>query len=387
MDNAAISREPDVPSWSNAALEDHKGFRLHTPGTPAFFAKGTRTFFGDVHIHTNYSRCGHPNNMELAEKLAYSREAARLDFVAVADHAEHMDDAQYAAYCAAIDAADAPGAFVALPAYEWAGRGHPSIGHRNVMFRDGFGPIFRGNDPRWNIPRTLAEALRRTGLPLMAPRHHTTYHSNWNTFEPDLEPVVEIYSSWGNSECAGGAMERSADGANAPWPGHHVQDGLIRGYRMGFVAGGDAHCIKPGTAGITGVVAPALTRPALWDAIHARRCYATTGAKILLDFLVNGFPMGSVIAVPAGRWKEAFPLRISCAAVGTAPLARIELIENNRAILTQQVRRGPANEMAFCVVRREPTYYWRYYYARLTQVDGEMAWSHPIWLVYAEEGF
>ena len=36
------------------------------------------------------------------------------------------------------------------------------------------------------------------------------------------------------------------------------------------------------------VLAEALTREAVFDALHARRCYATTGAPIVLDFTVNG---------------------------------------------------------------------------------------------------
>ncbi len=152
MPPAVISRPPDVPNWSNPPLEDHKGNRLEVAGTPDFFAKGTKTFFGDLHVHTNYSRCGRPNNVDLPDKLAWTRREAKHDFIAVADHGEHMTDAEYAEYCRVIDAADAPGKFVALPAYEWSGRGHPASGHRNVMFRDAFGPVLRGTEPATGTP-------------------------------------------------------------------------------------------------------------------------------------------------------------------------------------------------------------------------------------------
>ena len=383
---AAFSRPPDVPNWSNPALEDHKGNRLSVVGSADFFAKGTKTFFGDLHVHTNYSRCGRPNNLDLPDKLAWVRRETKHDFVAVADHAEHMSDADYAEYCRVIDSADSPGAFVTLPAYEWAGRAHPTTGHRNVMFRDGFGPIFRGTEPPTMSSRGLGEALRRLNVPAIAPRHHTTYHGSWDSFAPDLEPVVEIYSSWGNSEHEGCAARRPEDGNKFPLPGNWVQDGLTRGCVTGFVGGGDAHNIMPGTCGLTGVIAESLTRGAVWDAIRARRCYATTGPRILLDFSVNGHPMGSVLRLNKEQWPGLYPLKIACGVIGTGPLQKLELIENNRVIFTQTLRRGPSNEMA-CAFNQPASghiYYGRYYYARVTQSDGEMAWSSPVWFLFSD---
>ena len=51
---------------------------------------------------------------------------------------------------------------------------------------------------------------------------------------------------------------------------------------------------NPGCAqGVVAVViAPALTREAVFDALAERRTYATTGARIVLDFSVGGVPMG-----------------------------------------------------------------------------------------------
>jgi Protein of unknown function (DUF3604) len=386
MEDAKISGNYKIPSWSNPPLEDHKGYRLFSEGPPELFAKGTKTFFGDVHVHTNFSRCGHPNNMSLEDNLIYSRKNADMDFVCIADHAEHMDDDQYKCYCSAIEAANDPGKFVTLPGYEWANSGPPVSGHRNVMFRENFGPIFRGDDSTTDTPAKLTKTLQALEQKSIMPRHHTTYLNNWNNFQEDMEPVVEIYSSWGNSECEGCSPIFSDDGRGKyPWPGNYVQDGLIRGYQMGFIGGGDAHSIKPGSNGITAVITDELSRENVFDAINSRRCYATTGPKILLDFNVNGFPMGSVIKVPASDWTDIFPIKISCAAIGTEKLKKIELIENNRVIYTQTRRRGPAEQMAFCFYQPNITYYWRYFYVRLTQMDGEMAWSSPIWFVFKED--
>jgi uncharacterized protein DUF3604 len=386
MENAKTSVKYEIPSWSNPPLEDHKGYRLFKEGKPEFFAAGTKTFFGDVHVHTNFSHCGHPNNMSLEDNLIYSRETADMDFVCIADHAEHMNDKQYKEYCSAIEEANDPGKFVTLPGYEWAKSAPPVCGHRNVMFRERFGPIYRGNSAGTDTIQKLSDALRSLDQKVIMPRHHTAYCNNWNNFQADLEPVIEIYSSWGNSECEGGPRQFSDNGAGKyPHPGNYVQDGLIRGYQTGFISGGDAHSIKPASNGITAVIAPELTRENIFDAVSSRRCYATTGPKILLDFTVNGFPMGSVIKVPGRDWADIFPLKISCAAIGTDKLQKIEVIENNRIIFTQNRRRGPSEQMAFCMYQTFPTYYWRYYYVRVTQMDGEMAWASPICFLFEED--
>ena len=47
------------------------------------------------------------------------------------------------------------------------------------------------------------------------------------------------------------------------------------------------------------VLAVENTREEIWDALYARRTYATTGARIVLDFKVNQQHMGS--------WIEAAP--------------------------------------------------------------------------------
>ena len=49
----------------------------------------------------------------------------------------------------------------------------------------------------------------------------------------------------------------------------------------------------PYRTGLTAVQAEELTRDAVFNALRERRCYGTSGVKILLDLEVDGFPMGS----------------------------------------------------------------------------------------------
>ncbi len=78
---------------------------------------------------------------------------------------------------------------------------------------------------------------------------------------------------------------------------------------MGVIAGSDSVDGRPGAShpghmavrnvrgGLTAVELPELTRPALWNALRARRCYATTGERILLTFRAGDWRMGDEVRV------------------------------------------------------------------------------------------
>ena len=86
---------------------------------------------------------------------------------------------------------------------------------------------------------------------------------------------------------------------------------LQTGARVGFVAGSDTHDSRPANprpepgcprpAGITGVWANKLDRASILDALRKRRCFATTGVRMLVDFRVNGQSVGSTVSGEIGR--------------------------------------------------------------------------------------
>ena len=88
---------------------------------------------------------------------------------------------------------------------------------------------------------------------------------------------------------------------------------MNKGYRLGFVGGSDTHITRPGSiikepgkpfpykeSGLTAVYAKELSREAILDALKHRRCYATTGHRIIVEFSINGHFMGEEFAVCTG---------------------------------------------------------------------------------------
>jgi len=143
----------------------------------------------------------------------------------------------------------------------------------------------------------------------------------------------------------------------------------------GLVGGSDGHRPRDPYV-LTGAYAPALTREALWDALYHRRTVATTGAqRIRLAFRVDGEWQGSLLALdtlpeytieaegPPDHPRGADRERRDCATWdGTG----------NRFVVRERLARAP----------ERPD---NYYYVRLLQSDGNLAWSSPIWVSYLPE--
>ena len=132
---------------------------------------------------------------------------------------------------------------------------------------------------------------------MLVPHQTSTYCCrpiNWDLHDPSLSPVVEIYSHWGSDEYFGNPLQCREVDVN---PHCFVDVALKRGHRMGFIGSTDEHGGAPGDgvtflnplgAGLACVWAPELSRESIFDALRDRWCYATTGARIVLKFTVNG---------------------------------------------------------------------------------------------------
>jgi hypothetical protein len=85
--------------------------------------------------------------------------------------------------------------------------------------------------------------------------------------------------------------------------------------------------------------------------------------------------MGDLLETP-----ERPTLRISVQ--GTAPIAKLHVIRNNRYVLSteprsKQVRLTYTDDDAS--LRAGQTHY---YYVRVEQADGNLAWASPLWITY-----
>ena len=163
-----------------------------------------------------------------------------------------------------------------------------------------------------------------------------------------------------------------------------MQDALEKGYRLGIIAGSDTHTSQPGFSnrlrlknawrgGLACVWAKTFDREGIFKALWERRCYGTTGARIILDFSLNDAPMGSEI-----RLNESTGRKLKVQAEACSPVRKVVIIKNAREIhMDEPGRESVSFEWLDSSGRERES---DYYYVRLIQDDGEMAWSSPIWV-------
>ncbi len=337
-------------------------------GTPSL-----NLYFGDIHGHTRLSDgTGTPEDYYL-----FAREVSGLDIAALTDHADYgtmpLKGAPWDRIKRAASAAHDPGRFVTFLAFEWT---NWEYGHRNVYYRDGDGPVIRSIDEESNTPQELWKLIEPYEAMTIA--HHVgggPVPTDWSVEPGQMERLVEICSIHGSSEYYGGekCIYRPVKGA-------FVRDALGKGYKLGIMASGDTHDGHPGkrtagtpATGIMGVFAPTLTREAVWDAMKKRHVYGTSGPKIILFFRVANSPMGSETSWPA----EKGPVPISVMAVGCAEIAGVEIIRNGD-LLFREVDLGFVARIL--LEDPKPPKGANWYYARIVQNDGNMAWSSPVWV-------
>ncbi len=345
----------------------------------AYKGESLQVYFGDLHQHSEISGCGRQNG-RIDQNQYYSRFVRGLDFMCTIDHAEHQNDHTWRMTQLAAQMFDSPGDFVTFTGFEWTSEfdagGNLYRGHYNVVFRDvGIGDYyFSASDPERNTPLELWEALRETaGGPdnVLTFGHHTSRRMawlSWNYYDPEMVPLIEIAQARGSYEYEGCFAGLELDNDCTRVRGHYIHDGLERGMRWGFVAGGDH-----GGRQLVAVFAPRLDRKSIFQSLKNKRTYATSGERIFLDMRINGRFMGEEFV------SEEKSRLVEIKATGTAPLTEIDLFRNGRSIRQWVMKRTSADiewEDDEPLFSRE-----NYYYVRVTQIDGHQAWSSPIWVI------
>ena len=225
-----------------------------------------------------------------------------------------------------------PSRYVTFPGWEWSGNTGLG-GDRNVLFLEDGGPIHRSSralvdasqsrDDCCEDVESLFDRMNGLNQDVMLVPHVGGRFADLERHSSNLEPNVEVHSAWGTFE----------------WM---LEDAFRLGYRVGIIANSDGHKGRPGASypgastfgsygGLTGIVTSKLDRQHVWDAYQARRVYATTGARIVLDVaLGDGTPMGAIV-----DWAgDSATLRFSVH--GTAPIERVEIRNGMRVIAVER---------------------------------------------------
>jgi hypothetical protein len=251
-------------------------------------------------------------------------------------------------------------------------------GHRNVMMpKRGIRPLMRGDTKSGTkekgTPDTkvLYAYLKHFGAICSSHTSATNMGTDWRDNSPEFEPVVEIYQGHRHNYEHKGAP-RSATKATQIGgyePDGYVWNALEKGYRLGFQSSSD-HVSTHISYGV--VLTDDTSRQGLITAFKKRHCYAATD-NIILVVRSGEHLMGDIFTTEKRPGLEI-------AIVGTAPLAKVSIIRNNRYVYSSEPKKREATlRYTDMDAKKGQT---SYYYVRVEQTDGNLAWGSPMWITW-----
>ena len=275
-----------------------------------------RIYWGDTHGHSGYSE----GIGTVDYFMRFARDDARLDYVTHSEHDVWLDAGEWDLIRRTSAEYDEPGKFVPYLGWEWT-RHTRFGGHHNVLFRtiEDQIPVSAMEFPV--LSSLYAELHERHDPNNIVVIPHAHNPGDFRQSDPQLEPIIEIMSMHGSFQ----------------W---FMEAYLSHGHEVGVVAASDDHLSRPGYSaphrnslaqrgGLGAVLAPERSRDAIFDGMKAKRTYATTGDRIILDFDVNGTGMGQ-------RADYSDSRVVSGRAIGTAPLKSIQLLKNDEVIWEEE---------------------------------------------------
>ena len=363
------------------------------------FTIGEATFqryFGQLHSHTQYS----DGAGSLESALAYIKalpDNANVDFVAFTDHSNYFDSknnpnveaalydtslvkdsdpshswATYKNTVAAFNAANA-GKMVAIAGFEMTWSGGP--GHINTFNTPGI--VSRNNSTLNNKTKDaglqayyklLSQAEGAESISQF--NHPGTTFGNfidfgyWDAVVDTRMYMVEV----GNGEGQIGA------GGYYPSYEQYIM-ALDKGWHVAPTNNQDNHKGRWGNANDARdvILTDDFTEDGIYAALRARRMYATEDKNLDLDYTVNGNMMGSIIDVP-----EKLNFEISFNDPDrTDSIAKVELVVNSGKVAYTW---DSAADLAKGSVSVELAPEYTYYFVRVTEGDGDLAVTAPVWV-------
>lgn len=298
--------------------------------------------------------------------------------------------------------------FVTMLGFEWAGESSVE-GVRHFIYAKDNKPILRKKDAKMNSLKKIYKShTPKEILAIPCLTMAKGYSYDFENFHPEFERVVEIYSAFGSQETSAkkGNVRPLKSGLKKGVT--EVEEGSIRkalisGCRFGFVAGGavsngaykdfntEEENLYP--AGLTAIFAKEYSRDCVFQALYKRRCYATTGARIIVSFAIADTPMGSELSTKL-KPGLLYNRHISCFIAGTDEIQEVVVIRNGEILKTYHPNSNVFQETLddadpiepLLLKGREENPPFLFYYVRVTQKDGHIAWASPIFIdFYPEE--
>ena len=369
-----------------------------TGETSWYFTIGKQTmslYFGQLHSHTTYSD-GAGSLESALDYIASLPLTANVQFVAFTDHSNYFDttsaaNPEQALYNMSLASKDAQAIWeqykttaaefnakqsniIAIAGFEMTWSGGP--GHINTFNTPGF--VSRNNSTLNNKTndaglRTYYALLsQEEGKEALSQFNHpgNTFgnfvdFAYWDAIIDSRMYLVEVGN--GEGQIGQGGYYPSYDQYNMA---------LDKGWHVAPTNNQDNHKGRWGNANEARdvILTDNFTEEGIYEAIKARRIYATEDRNLELYYTVNGYQLGTIISeVPE---ELNFSIEISDPDRYDV-IKSVELVANSGQTIynwddEKQLSSGKLT------VTMPPEY--TYYYVRVTQTDGDIAVTAPVWV-------
>lgn len=323
-----------------------------------------KAYFGLLDAHSSLS----DGLGTVQEAFSHASQVEGLDFFAVTDHSDSFDGAgsgnitQDGASVSTAWAAGKQAAagvtndrFVGMFGYEMTWPREKKVGHINTLATPGWQtPWQSGMDTLAGYCAALAKAPGQVSQF----NHPGLYSGDFGSFE-DYDPACDA--------CIQLFQLEGEDGES--FYDYYIQ-ALDNGWHVAPTVGQDNHNGAWGDEGLsrTGVLAKELTEEALYEAMAARRVYATEDSDLYVDYRLNGNLMGSVMGAAEGL--EASVVLYDAT---DGPEALVKVIGAGGAVLASGSTAD--GTLSLSVPAGSP-----YYFLWISQPDGDAAVTAPVWV-------
>lgn len=334
------------------------------------FDLGWNLYFGQLHAHTNIS----DGTGSVEEAFQYASQVENLDFFAVTDHSDSFDNA-------GAGEIDADGASISA---DWAAgkKAAASVTGENFVGLFGFemtwpeekqlGHISTFNTPGWqtrdqvdftNVTTALEnyyKALTTVPGSVSQFNHPDDIHGDFERFDhyiPKYDAAVsllEVAGEDGVVDCGYYNLALDKGWHVAPTNNQNNHDGQW----------GDASDAR------TVVLAKSLTEEALYVAMKDRRVYATQDSDLTVYYELNGAVMGSILPK-----SEEADITVFLSDPTDEAIGKVEVVADGGEAIDSAYVGTPAQMLELSV-----TGGYSYYYLRITQPDGDVAVTAPVWM-------
>lgn len=327
-------------------------------------------YFGQLHAHTDISN----GAGSVEEAFQYASQVDGLDFFAVTDHSDSFDNADMGAIDA--DGADISadwaagkqaaasvtnGDFVGLFGFEMTWPEDKQLGHISTFNTPGWQT--RDQEAFTNVTAALENYYKAlTSVPGSVSQfnHPDTVHGDFERFDhysPQYDAVVsllEVAGEDGVVDCEYYDLALDKGWHVAPTNNQNNHNGQW----------GDASDAR------TVVLAKSLTEEALYAAMKDRRVYATQDSDLAIFYELNGTVMGSILPK-----SEEAEITVFLSDPTDEAIGNVEVVTDGGAVLVSEYVETPSQ-----VLELPASGGRSYYYLRITQPDGDVAVTAPVWM-------